>query len=105
MNVQTPWTTGKLELLRNEMKRFRYNLLRIPEVRWTGKGETPNRDFIFSEEEKTHGRGFGMLLSDRARKAVVGHNPVNSRVIMARFDALLYKITVIHAYAPTMVSS
>ncbi|CAF4866547.1 unnamed protein product [Rotaria socialis] len=45
-NVQTLWTAGKLELLRNEMKRFRYDIIGISEVRWTGKGETPNADFI-----------------------------------------------------------
>ena len=46
-----------------------------------------------------------MLLSDRARKALIGYNPVNSRVITARFDAAPHKITVIHAYAPTTASS
>ena len=50
-NVQTLWTAGKLELLRNEMKRFRYDIIGISEVRWTGKGETPNGDFIWSGEE------------------------------------------------------
>ena len=45
-NVQTLWAAGKLELLRNEMKRFKYDILGISEVRWTGKGETPNGDFI-----------------------------------------------------------
>ena len=104
-NVQAVWTTGKLELLRNEMERFRYDIVGISEVRWTGKGETSNRDFIWSREGKTHVRGVGMLLGNRARKSLVRYNPVNSRVIMARFDAAPYKITVIHAYAPTMVSS
>ena len=96
-NVQTLWTTGKLELLRNEMKRFRYDIVDISEVRWTGKGETSNRDFSWSGEDKTHRRGVGMLLSDGARKALIGYDPVNSRVIKARFDAAPYKITVIHA--------
>ena len=104
-NVQTLWTTGKLELLRNEMKRCRYDIVGISEVRWTGKGETSNRDFIWSGEDEAHVRGVGLLLSDRTRKALVGYNPVNSRVITARFDAAPYKITVIHAYAPTMSSS
>ena len=77
-NVQTLWTTGKLELLRNEMKRFRYDIIGISEVRWTGKSETSNRDVIWSGEDKEHVRGVGMLLSDRARKALIGYNPVNS---------------------------
>ena len=35
-NVQTLWAAGKLELLRNEMKRFKYDIIGISEVRWTG---------------------------------------------------------------------
>ena len=46
-----------------------------------------------------------MLLSDRARKALIGYKPVRWRVTMARFDATSYKITVIHAYAPRTASS
>ena len=55
-NVQTLWMTGKLELLRDEMKRFRYDIARISEVRCKGKGETSNRNFIWSEEDKAHKR-------------------------------------------------
>ena len=46
-NVQTLWAAGKLELVRNEMKRFRYDIIGISEVRWTGNGETSNGDFIW----------------------------------------------------------
>lgn len=45
-NMQTLWAAGKLELLRNEMKRFRYDIIGISEVRWTGKGETSRKDFL-----------------------------------------------------------
>ena len=104
-NVQTLWTTGKIELLRNEMKRFRYDIVDISEVRWTGKGETSNRDFIWSGEDTTYVRGVKMLLSDRARKALIGYNPISSQLITARFDAAPCNITVIHACAPTTASS
>ena len=46
-----------------------------------------------------------MLLSDRARKVLKGYNPVSSQVITARFAAAPYKISVIHAYAPTTAYS
>jgi hypothetical protein len=62
-NVQTLWAAGKLELLRNEMKRFGYDIIGISEVRWTGKGETLAGDFIWSGEEKIYMRGVGFLLS------------------------------------------
>ena len=104
-NVQTLWATGKLELLRNEMKRFRYDILGISEVRWTGKGELPNGDFIWLGEETSHTRGVGFLLNTQAKKALIGYNPISSRIILARFDAVPFRITVIHVYAPTSASS
>ncbi|CAF2091543.1 unnamed protein product [Rotaria magnacalcarata] len=112
-NVQTLWAAGKLELLRNEMKRFRYDIIGISEVRWTGKDlvsdfstwETPNGDFIWSGEESSHMRGVGFLLSTQAKKALIGYNPISSRIISARFDAAPFKISVIHVYAPTSSSS
>jgi len=104
-NVQTLWAAGKLELLRNEMKRFKYDIIGISEVRWTGKGETPNGDFIWSGEETIHMRGVGFLLSAQAKKALIGYNPISSRIISARFDAAPFKISIIHVYAPTSASS
>ena len=105
LNVQTLWAAGKLELLRNEMKRFRYDIIEISEVRWTGKGETPNGDFIWSGKESSHIRGVGILLSIQAKKALVGYNPISSRIISARFDATPFKISVIHVHASTSSSS
>jgi hypothetical protein len=104
-NVRTLWATGKLELLRNEMKRYRYDVISISEVRWTGKGETSNGDFIWSGENNTHTKGVGMLLSTRARKALLGYNPINSRLITARFKATRFNITIINVYAPTSDAS
>ena len=50
-NVRTLWETGKLSLLKNEVKCFRYDIIGVSEVRWTGKGETATGDFIRSGEE------------------------------------------------------
>ncbi|CAF1621865.1 unnamed protein product, partial [Adineta ricciae] len=104
-NVRTLWASGKLELLRNEMKRYKHDIVGISEVRWTDKGETTKGDFIWSGESSAHVRGVGMLLSTRAQKAMMGYNPINSRIITARFMAILFNITVINVYAPTAEAS
>ena len=65
-NVQTLWAAGRLKLLRNEMKRFRCDIIGISEVRWTEKGETRNRDFIWSGEDSMHMIGMRLLLSTKA---------------------------------------
>ena len=59
------------------MKRFRYDIIGISDVRWTGKGETRNGDFIWSGEEKLHMRGVGLLLSILAKKALIGYNTIS----------------------------
>ena len=39
-NARTLWATDKLKLLRNEMKRYQYDIIGISEVCWTGKAGT-----------------------------------------------------------------
>lgn len=41
----------------------------------------------------------------KVRKALIEYNPISSRIITARFNVAAFKITVIHAYAPTSVCS
>ncbi|CAF4610108.1 unnamed protein product, partial [Rotaria sp. Silwood2] len=62
-------------------------------------------DFIWSGEENIHANGVGFLLSKKAKNALIGYNPVSSRVITARFNTTPFKITAIHVYAPTSASS
>lgn len=104
-NVRTLWATGKLELLREELKNYKYDVIGISEVRWTGQGETREKDFIWSGKENEHSGGVGMLLSPRARRSLIGCSPVNSRIITARFKAQPTNLTIIQVYAPTSAST
>ncbi len=58
-------------------------------------GELNGVEGIWSREEKNHMRGAGFLLSKRVKDALLGYNPVSSRIIVARFN-----IAVIQGYAP-----
>ena len=62
-------------------------------------------EFIWSGEDNTHVRGVGLLLSAKARKALIGYNPISLRNITDRCNAALFKITAVHAYAPASFSS
>ncbi|CAF4668468.1 unnamed protein product, partial [Rotaria sp. Silwood2] len=104
-NVRTLWAAGQLELLRNEMKCYKYDVVGISEVRWTGKGQTLTGDFIWSGENNTHTKGVGFLLSTRARQSLLGYNPINSRIITARFRGAPFNTTIINIYAPTSDAS
>ncbi|CAF1471728.1 unnamed protein product [Adineta ricciae] len=87
------------------MKRFRHDIIGISEVRWTGKCETPDADFIGPEEETVHMRDVSFLFSAHAKKALIGYQPIGPRIISARFDATPFKITVMHECAPNSATS
>src|SRR6218665_3863690 len=104
-NVRTLWATGQLELLRNEMKAYRYDILGLAEMRWTGSGDLNNGEVIWSGEEKDNKRGVGFLLNSRARLALLGYKPVNSRIIVARFNGQPLNLSVIQIHALTADST
>ena len=60
---------------------------------------------IWSGSESACERGVGMLLSERAKKALIGYNTLRDRIISARFRGQPFNITVIQVYAPTADSS
>jgi len=76
-NVRTLYQVGKLELLKHELTAYHYDIVGLSETRWTGSGETEDRRFIFSGHESMHTAGVGMLMSDRARRALLGYTPIS----------------------------
>jgi len=59
----------------------------------------------WSGEETEHAKGVGFWLSKWARKALISYNPINSRIIAARFKRTPLDFTVIQVYAPTTSGS
>src|SRR6218665_1443378 len=87
------------------MKAYRYDILGLAEMRWTGSGDLNNGEVIWSGEEKDHQRGVVFLLNSRARLALLGYKPVNSRIIAARFNGQPLNLSVIQIHAPTADST
>jgi hypothetical protein len=84
---------------------YKCDILGLAEMRWTGVGELNGGEVIWSGEEKNHVKGVGFLLSKRAKDAMLGYNPVNSRIIVARFNGAPLNIAVVQVYAPTSDST
>ena len=70
-DIITSSTHGKLELLENEMERYRFDILGLAEMRWTASGEMHGCKVIWSGNEQKHEAGIGFLLSKRAREALL----------------------------------
>ena len=62
-NVRTLWQTGKLELMKRELSRMRYDIVGISEVRWTGSGELMNGRMVFAGEERKHEKGVAIVIN------------------------------------------
>ena len=106
-NVRTLYEAGKVAQLAAEMRRYRLEILGVSEARWNQFGEAElatGELFIYSGKENkddVHERGVGIMLSARAKKSLMEWEPIDDRIITARFDAKIQKITVIQCYAPT----
>ena len=94
---------GKLEVVKQEMRRVHINILGISELRWTGKGEFNSDDhyIYYCWQESLRKNGVAIRVNKRARNAVLGCNLKNNRITSAHFQSKPFNITVIQAYAPT----
>src|SRR6218665_101268 len=98
-NVRTLWAAGKLQLLQEEMRRYRCDILGISEMRWTQSGELEGGKIIWSGHEHNHKEGVGFILSNKAKRALLGYKPVNERIPIARFQAQPFNIAAIQQEA------
>ena len=99
-NTRTLRAAGKLQELTHEMDRYRWNILRLCEMRWKNFGQTTTeegRKVFFSGKEDEHERGVGFLVHKDIVNSVLGCRPVSSRLITIRRWAVPFNIT----YAPT----
>ena len=102
--MRTLRPAGKLEQLTHAMSRYHWNIVGLCEMRWKNFGEMSTDDrhkVYFSGEEGKHEYGVGFLVHKDVVGAVLGCQPVSSRLISIRLRAAPFNITIIQVYAPT----
>ena len=94
---------GKLEVVKQEMKRVNISILGISELKWTRMGEFNSDDhyIYYSGQESLRRNGIAIMVNKRVQNAVVGCNLKNNRMVSVRFQGKPFNITVIQVYAPT----
>jgi exonuclease III len=98
---------GRLAQLNKIMGEYKLAVLGVSEVRWNGnrRTETTNDNiFVYSgmpNIDDDHIRGVGILINKEVRVALFEWNPVSERIITARIQTKLRKISIIQCYAPT----
>ena len=95
-NACTLYACGKIQELTHKLKHYHWDIIGLPEVRWTGSGETPAEDghkIWLSGEEKKHQHGMAFI--------VISCMPILSRLISICVSAKPHNMTIIQVYAPT----
>ena len=104
MECSHPVRPGRLHELTLELDRYRWDIIRLCEVRWTGFGETTTEDghrIWFSGEEKQHRNGVAFIVRKEVSGCVISCTPVSSRLISIRISAKPHNITILQAYVPS----
>ena len=94
---------SKLEVVKQEMARVNVDILGISKLKWTGTSEFNSDDhyIYYCGQESLRRKGVGIMVNKRVRKAVLGCNLKNDRIISVRLQGKPFNITVIQVSAPT----
>ena len=103
-NVRTMLAPGKMEEIGREMIKFKYDLIALQEIRWKGQGEMKKKLYtvLYSGNEDRRGnRGTGFIISEKARRNILGFEPINERICKIRIKGKFRNISLLSVYAPT----
>ena len=97
------YVQDKLEVVKQETARVNIDILGISKLKWTEMGEFNSDDhyIYYCGQESLRRNGVAIMVNIRVRKAVLGGNLKNNRMISVRFQSKPFNITVIQVYAPT----
>ena len=104
-NVRTLYACGKLKELEQALSHYRWDIIGLCEVRWTGFGEITTEEghkLWYSGDEKNHKYGVAFIVRKEILGCVISCTPISSRIISIRVSAKPKNITIIEAYAPTV---
>lgn len=101
--------SGKAQTIANEMKAYGIHILGIAEARWKEAGQTrlaSGESIIYSGhmgDHAAHSDWVAIMLSNEARKTLLGWEPVSAKIILAKFKTSHKRINlnIIQFYAPT----
>lgn len=97
-NIRTMYEAERTALVAKEMKHYNIRLLGLSKTRWLQTGQlrlTTGETLLFSghtQKGAHHTEGVGLMLSLKAQYALIGWEPVNSRIITAKFNTNEIKI-------------
>ena len=104
-NVRTLLMEGKLEELKNVLRKYRMDIIALQELRWKGQGIVRDKkqqvDLYYSCADKTGMYGCGFAVCGQLRDKVIGWYPINDRMCTIRIQGKFNNYSFICVYAPT----
>ena len=93
----------KLEVVKQEMARVKFDILGISELKWTGMGEFNSDDhyIYYCGQESLRRNGVAIIVNKRVWNAVFGCNLKNNRMISVCFQGKPFNIMVTQVYTLT----
>ena len=93
----------KLEVVKQEMARVKFDILGISELKWTGMGEFNSYDhyIYYCGQESLRRNGVAIIVNKRVRNAVLGCSLKNDRMISVCFQGKPFNIMVTQVYTLT----
>ena len=90
-------------MVKQKMARGNRGILGISELKWTGMGEFNSDDHYvyYCGQESLRRNGVAIIVNKRVRKALLGCNLKNDRMISVCFQGKPFNITLIQVYVPT----
>ena len=108
-NIRTMYESERTFQVAREMKNYKIGVLGLRETRWLQTGQlrlSSGEQLLYSGHTDVgapHTEGVALILAPEARRAHIGWEPVNSRIITAKFITKKknIKLNIIQCYAPT----
>ena len=93
---------GKLENVKQEMRRLRINILGLSEVRWEDVGDFESEEFrVIYSGSKGGQKGVAVLLDREVGKRVIKIVQHSDRILLIRIKAEPVDIVILQIYMPT----
>lgn len=101
-NVRTMNERGKLENLKQEMRRNKIDVLGVSEVRWKDSGDLDSDEYriIYSGGAERQ-RGVAIIVEKELSKRITVIEKISDRLIMVKLEAEPVPLVILQVYMPT----
>ena len=100
-NVTTLKDNYGIEILTDESRRFKLNLLGVSEAHIPGVGRMKLSDieFVYSGRKGgVHRQGVELMMNKEAAKSCLGWEGINNKMLIAHFITKMFRVSVIVVY-------